>query len=564
MGATFNSASTKKKTFNETARWKTATMWWRASRIAFGGQATTITKTSSWPSVRHASLNSAISRGIRRSLPPRTPGKAPDAGESRKRSGREDARSRPTLSDRQLERNQGLSRGAVSNGARRPAPVRTERKLPDASDVWQKGRRDENPRGSTMRGRKQDRKPEPPAFDEDEFIRSGRFQGLPREHRSHGKLGLSPARNIQEASVGKEKTPTKPRRHRATDAAPERVKENVKVPDSIPYTTPASEFIYGTSPVLAALRCSRRKIYKLYIYQPPSKDELSPVQITIRKLALSKNIEAKVVFAGWDRLLDKMSAGWPHQNCVLEVSPLPKLPMRNFQAYTDLAENHCRLELAPQSREEAAVNGTNDLIELHRGQQVTNNRRYPVALLLDGIVDPGNLGAILRSAYFLGVDAVVFAGRNSAPLSPVTIKASCGAAENMTLLHVRNEVEFIKRSKENGWRFYAADAPGTGVTYLDRLSPDGALGDHGRLAEQSPSVLMVGSEASGLSSHIKSHADAIVSIPGARHSMELGVESDPARVDSLNVSVAAALLMHTFMQTPLAVSERAHAQHKTS
>ena len=66
---------------------------------------------------------------------------------------------------------------------------------------------------------------------------------------------------------------------------------------------------------------------------------------------------------------------------------------------------------------------------------------------------------------------------------------------------------------------------------------------------------MLGSEGSGLSTHIKSHADAIVSIPGARHSIELGVESDPARIDSLNVSVAAALLMEMFLRTPLAMSE---------
>jgi 23S rRNA (guanosine2251-2'-O)-methyltransferase/21S rRNA (GM2251-2'-O)-methyltransferase len=71
----------------------------------------------------------------------------------------------------------------------------------------------------------------------------------------------------------------------------------------------------------------------------------------------------------------------------------------------------------------------------------------------------------------------------------------------------------------------------------------------------SPSVIMMGSEASGLNAHIKSHADSIVSIPGARHSAHLGVESDPARIDSLNVSVAAALLMEMFLRTPLAMSE---------
>lgn len=337
---------------------------------------------------------------------------------------------------------------------------------------------------------------------------------------------------------------------------PERVKDNVKVPDSIPYTSPASEFIYGTGAVEAALRCSRRQLYKLYLYQGAG-EELSPAKVALRKLALSKNVGIKLAFAGWDRLLDKMSAGRPHNGCVLEASPLPKLPVRGLHPVPAVTESHFRVELAPQTREEAAVNGTDDRIPILHLQNETRRQqahRFPVALLLDGIVDPGNLGAIIRSAYFLGIDAIIFAGRNSAPLSPVTIKASAGAAENMSLLHVKNEVDFIQRSRNNGWRFYAADAPGPGATYIDRLSDQDETGS-GYAITQSPSVLMMGSEGSGLSSHIKSHADAIVGIPGARHSVELGVESDPARIDSLNVSVAAALLMEMFLRIPLGLSD---------
>ncbi|KAJ5172932.1 Alpha/beta knot methyltransferase [Penicillium capsulatum] len=513
--------------------------------------------------VRQASLNSAISRGIRRSLPARIPRGAAGAIDDHRRPQREERQSQ-WRTDGRSSPNSGATEHATGRGIRRSPPpwARTAGKAPNLSNDAQGPRRDDRPARPVVDDRKWEAKRNRGGFDEDEFIRTGNFRGLPREHRNHGQSKLKQA-NYAETPRMPRKKPLSARtpHHRPTDAVPARVKENVKVPDSIPYTTPASEFIYGTSPVLSALRCSRRQIYKLYIYQPFSKPELGPNQITLRKLALSKNIEVKLVSAGWDRLLDKMSSGWPHQNCVLEVSPLPKLPVMCFKAYSDRTEDRFRVELAPQSREEAMVNGTNDLVEMHRGHR-PGNRRYPVALLVDGIVDPGNLGAILRSAYFLGIDAVVFAGRNAAPLSPVTIKASCGAAENMAILHVRNEVDFIKRSKENGWRFYAADAPGAGVTYLDQLPPEGNSSSHGRLAEQSPCVLMMGSEATGLSAHIKSHADAIVSIPGARHSLELGVESDPARVDSLNVSVAAALLMHTFMQVPLAVSGRAKAQDK--
>lgn len=458
-----------------------------------------------WSPVRNASLNSAIGRGIRRSQP---------ANASR--------RSDAEVGHRSLRR----------DGWRPPS----------------KGfpKREKAPKNQTSIV----------DFDEDEFIRTGNF----RSHREAQTPAQTKSRYAAEPKLPsreKERGPSaRSRAHRVSDSMPERVKDNVKVPDSIPYTSPASEFIYGTGAVEAALRCSRRQLYKLYLYQGAG-EELSPAKVALRKLALSKNIGIKLAFAGWDRLLDKMSAGRPHNGCILEASPLPKLPVRGLHPVTAVGESHFRVELAPQTREEAAVNGTDDRIPiLHPSNETQRQQdhRFPVALLLDGVVDPGNLGAIIRSAYFLGIDAIIFAGRNSAPLSPVTIKASAGAAENIPLLHVKNEVDFIQRSRNNGWRFYAADAPGPGATYIDRLSGQDEAGS-GYAITQSPSVLMMGSEGSGLSSHIKSHADAIVSIPGARHSVDLGVESDPARIDSLNVSVAAALLMEMFLRTPLGLSE---------
>lgn len=321
-------------------------------------------------------------------------------------------------------------------------------------------------------------------------------------------------------------------------------------PTKIPYSTAASEFIYGTNAVEAALRCSRRQQYILYVYQGQDED-LSPEKSTLRKLALSKGIKVKMAFAEWVDVLDEMSQDRPHNGVVLEASPLPQLPVTGFRAVPSIEDTHFRVDMGPQTREELAVNGSDNRIPI----LAQHRQRYPVTLLLDGIVDTGNLGAIVRSAYFLGIDAIVFAGRNSAPLAPVAIKASAGAAENMTIFTVRDEVAFIKQSKANGWRFYAADAPGLGSTLLDPQAPaDGSSGPNPSHLSRAPSVIMMGSEASGLAPHIKSHADSIVSIPGARISSTLGVNSDPARVDSLNVSVAAALLMEIFLRVPVAVS----------
>ncbi|KAJ5662359.1 uncharacterized protein N7477_009975 [Penicillium maclennaniae] len=482
-------------------------------RSTFGGRVSLTKSTQCSVPARYASLNSAIGRGIRRSQPGET--------SSSRSFDERDGRRRVRRDDYQYQ-----SKG------QRSWPEKSFEKKPEK---WHE--------------RRPERKPVSDLFDRDEFVRSGSFR-TPSQGRDRGhSKSRSESRDLDSDISEKVKSFSRKvsthgvsRAHRATASVPERVKENVKVPESIPYTSPASEFIYGTGAVEAALRSSRRQLYKLYLYQAAG-EELSPTKVILRKLALSSNIEVKMAFAGRDRLLDKMSAGRPHNGCVLEASPLPKLPIRGFHPVQAMTDSHFRVELAPQTREEAAVNGTDDRISiLHPPISPSGEQRYryPVCLLLDGVVDPGNLGAIIRSAYYLGIDTVVFAGRNSAPLSPVTIKASAGAAENMSLLQVKNEIDFIQRSQNNGWKFYAADAPGP--------VPPIWTAYH---------VIMMGSEGSGLSSHIKSHADAIVSIPGARHSAHLGVESDPARIDSLNVSVAAALLMETFLRTPLGVSEPA-------
>ncbi|KAJ6051202.1 hypothetical protein N7460_001736 [Penicillium canescens] len=536
------------------------------------------------PSVRYASLNSAIGRGIRRSEAVYSRDER-DERESERR-GHDSRFSKEQYGPRQYSKRQYDGTNDANFNRRQPfrksndspfTPRGRSEPFPDSPRNDQGRRFPQRDKSQFLRNDRTE-KPAYNEFDEDEFIRTGSFRALPREHQSRFRE-REPRRDHETSfrerkpsyrehesqfrdrepqfqrrhdasferqsrdkpSEPKEKE-SKSRAHKVTRGMPERVKENVKVPDTIPYTTPASEFIYGTSAVEAALRCSRRQLYKLYIYQA-AEEELSAGKVTIRKLALSKNIGVKMAFAGWDRLMDKMSAGRPHNGCILEASPYLNCLFR--------------VELAPQTREEAAVNGTDDRVPIHQPPPPHEGQRYPVALLLDGVVDPGNMGAIIRSSYFLGIDAIILAGRNSAPLSPVTIKASAGAAENMPILHVRNEVDFIQRSQKNGWRFYAADAPGPGSVYMDA----GSGSDLPIMT--SPSVLMMGSEGSGLSSHIKSHADATVSIPGARHSPVLGVQSDPARIDSLNVSVAAALLMEKFLRTPLAVAETVKKEKET-
>lgn len=83
----------------------------------------------------------------------------------------------------------------------------------------------------------------------------------------------------------------------------------------IPYTTPASEFLYGTSVIIAALKSRRRKMYKLYVYEGDNREAL-PRDASVLKLALAAGVPVTPVKGDELRLMDKMSTGRPHNVCI--------------------------------------------------------------------------------------------------------------------------------------------------------------------------------------------------------------------------------------------------------
>ncbi len=306
------------------------------------------------------------------------------------------------------------------------------------------------------------------------------------------------------------------------------------IPLSIPYTTPASEFLYGTSAITAALLSSRRKLYKLYIYAGDNREVLQQDN-KIRELALERGVVVERVKEDWLGLMYKMSERRPHNGYILEASPLPKLPVAGFQA-VEKPNGAFHVILDHQSREDEAVNGTSPNIDYE-----VSFPRYPFVLLLDGILDPGNLGAILRSAFFLGVDTVAISKRSSAPVSPVAIKASAGASEALPLVSVNQPGIFIDKCKANGWKIYAAAAPTPGKrTGLGNYLSSSNLGNPVR---NHPCLLILGGEGEGLHWNIRRKADFDVGIDGARMGQ--------GDVDSLNVSVAAGLLCEAFLRRPI-------------
>lgn len=204
-----------------------------------------------------------------------------------------------------------------------------------------------------------------------------------------------------------------------------------------------SMFVYGRSSVKAALEHGRRKMYRLYVYENRQAETIDDV---IMQLAQRRRIAIKMVPSESRGLLDKMSAGRPHNGIVLEASPLPQLPVLSLGP---IEESPGRLgfniQLAHQSREEEMVNGTSSFVP--RPGLVTPK---PFVLLLNNILDPGNLGALLRSAHYFGIDAVAITVRSSSGLSAAALKAASGAAEEVRLFSVANSVQFVQQSKTAG------------------------------------------------------------------------------------------------------------------
>ena len=147
----------------------------------------------------------------------------------------------------------------------------------------------------------------------------------------------------------------------------------------------------------------------------------------------------------------------------------------------------------------------------------------------------------MRTAFFLGVDAVAISKRSSAPLTPVAIKASAGASENLPILSVDQPGKFIDTCQGSGWKICAAVSPGSG-----KLSGSGGYIPSSKFktpVRDHPCLLLLGGEGEGLRWNIQSKADLKIGIEGMR--------AGQVGVDSLNVSVAAGLLCEAFLRKPV-------------
>ncbi len=138
-------------------------------------------------------------------------------------------------------------------------------------------------------------------------------------------------------------------------------------------------------------------------------------------------------------------------------------------------------------------------------------------LVLDGVEDPHNLGAIVRTAYAAGAGAVLIPERRAAGLTETVAKAAAGALEHLPVVRVGNVNRTLEELKEKGFWIYGLDERGTAL--------------HTAVDYSLPTVIVLGGEGRGLHQHTRDHCDFLVRIPMA------------GAIASLNVSVAAGVVL---------------------
>ncbi|HOV32479.1 MAG TPA: 23S rRNA (guanosine(2251)-2'-O)-methyltransferase RlmB [Candidatus Hydrogenedens sp.] len=228
--------------------------------------------------------------------------------------------------------------------------------------------------------------------------------------------------------------------------------------------------IYGRIPVLTCLKAESRAVYKIYIQEGVSIPELKEWQ---------NCIPIEIRPRGF---LDHITKNAVHQGIVAEVENL------HILSWNEWLQNSME-GLAKQ------------------------------IVVLDHIEDPRNLGAIIRSAVAFNINTIILPHEGSAPITPITVKASAGAVEYAQIVQVKSILQSIRKLKEIGYSIYALDAQG-----------DKKLNE---LIWQDKSVIIIGSEGKGIRSLLKRECNYLVSIPTG------------PKIYQLNASVSASIAFYT-------------------
>jgi 23S rRNA (guanosine2251-2'-O)-methyltransferase len=237
------------------------------------------------------------------------------------------------------------------------------------------------------------------------------------------------------------------------------------------------QHIYGVNPILEALKSKNDTIKKIIV----TIRKKGRVIQTIMALAAERHIPVEFIERNF---IDKMTGCKNHQGIVAFCEGF---------MYASLHE------------------------VINRSQMKSGT-----VLILDGITDPQNLGALIRTAHCLGVAVVIIPDNRAASVTAAVIKASAGAAQWLPVVRTTNLSRTIEYLKERGFWIYGADAhEGRPAQEFDDSGPVG---------------LVVGSEGRGLRSSIKKKCDFFLSVPMV------------GMINSLNVTVATGIILYEMLK----------------
>ena len=231
--------------------------------------------------------------------------------------------------------------------------------------------------------------------------------------------------------------------------------------------------IYGIHPVTEALKSEDQSLERVLVQRGKANPRLQKI------IELARRRGVPVRFESSDVLRQKAST-LQHQEVVAEVSPI-------------------------------------EYVELSKILQ-----QHPTLLLMvAGVEDPHNLGALLRTAEAVGVEGVLIPSRRACPVTPTVVKCSAGAALHLRIARIGNVSQTLERLKKEGLWVVGLDPAGT--THPSRV--DTSL----------PLVVIVGGEQDGLSPLVRQHCDFLTALPMK------------GRVASLNLSVAAGVFLYQLL-----------------
>lgn len=230
--------------------------------------------------------------------------------------------------------------------------------------------------------------------------------------------------------------------------------------------------LYGKNPVIEAMQ-AKRKIQQAFIMENTNRDLYEKLQ--------ALNVE--IVVMNKRRFNEKFTG--TTQGIAIEVEDYKLLTLADILAKLDIQAN-------------------------------------PLLVMLDGIQDPHNLGAIIRSAEAGGVNGIIIPKDRSASITATVVKAASGAIEYIDIVEVVNLTQTVEKLKESGF-------------WIVGTSLDGSV-SYEEIFIDRPVCLIIGNEGKGMARLLKEHCDLLVKIPMS------------GKINSLNASVGAGIIIFDILR----------------